>query len=128
MKFDTSDSHDEFLLHNQFVRWYCKGYNIAPPTDYVNSPVYQELPTQSEYFASPDEEIFIDWRRGKGYTNEIEKLNRDNSDLTITILSKALTGNKMRLRVTGYYQLDDEGGAHYKLQRVRSKPKKHAIS
>ena len=60
MKFDTSDSHDKFLLHNQFVRWYCKDYDIAPPTDYVNSPVYQELSTQSEYFTSADEEIFID--------------------------------------------------------------------
>ena len=59
MKFDTTDSHDKFLLHNQFVRRYCSGSNIAPPTNYVNSPVYQELPTQSEYFMSADEDIFI---------------------------------------------------------------------
>ena len=39
----------------------------------------------SEYFTCADEKKFINLRRGKRYTNEIEKLNRDNSDLTITI-------------------------------------------
>ena len=50
--------------------------------------MFQELPTQSEYFIFVDEKIFIDLRCRKGYTNEIEKLNKDDSDLTITIHSK----------------------------------------
>ena len=40
----------------------------------------------------------------KGYMNELEKINADNSDLLITITLKAATKKKMRLRVTGYYQ------------------------
>ena len=61
---------------------------IAPSPNYKNNTVSHKLPTLSEYFTSGDEKIFIDLRRGKGYTNEIEKLNRDDSDLKITIKLK----------------------------------------
>ena len=71
---------------------------------YIN-PAYQGLLTQKQYFTTADEKFFIDLRCGKGYTNEIEKLNRDDSDLLITITLKTLLLlQKMRLRVTGYYQ------------------------
>ena len=66
--------------------------------------MFQELPTQNEYFMSADEKLFIDLWRGKRYTNEIEKLNGDDSHLTITIQLKTPAAEKMRLRVTGYYQ------------------------
>ena len=66
--------------------------------------MFQESPTLSEYFTSADEKIFIDLRRGKGYTNEIEKLDRDDSDLKITVQLKALVMGKRKLCVTGYYQ------------------------
>ena len=105
VKFDTSDVHDKYLLYTHFVVWYCKGSSIAPLSDYAYNPVYQELLTQKQYFTTTDEKIFIDLRRGKGYTNEIEKLNRDDSDLLITITLKTLLLlQKMRLRVSGYYQ------------------------
>ena len=58
----------------------------------------------SECFTSADEKLFVDLRREKGYTNEIKKLNRDNSDLSVTIMLKNATAKKMRLRVIGYYQ------------------------
>ena len=66
--------------------------------------MFQELLTQSKYFTSANEKIFINLRRGKGYTNEIEKLNRDDSDLTITVQLKTAATKKMRLHVTGHYQ------------------------
>lgn len=62
------------------------------------------MPTQYEYFLSPEENIFIDLRGEKAYTNEIEKLNRDDSDLAIIIQLKTLVAEKMILCVTGYYQ------------------------
>ena len=92
------------MLYSQFVAWYCKGSSIAPLWDYVQNPIYQELSAMSEYFASADEKIFIDLRRGKGYTDEIEKLNRDDSNLSVTITLKNAAAKKMRLRVTGYYE------------------------
>ena len=104
IKFDTDDSHDKFSLYNQFVVWYCKDSSIALLSDYANNPLFQELPTLSEYFTSADKKIFINLRRRKGYMNEIEKLNRDDSNLTITIKLKVEATKKMRLRVTGYYQ------------------------
>ena len=58
----------------------------------------------SKYFTSSDEKIFIDLRPGKGYTTEIKKLNRDGSNLTITIKLEVAAAKTMRLRVTGYYQ------------------------
>ena len=66
--------------------------------------MFQESRTRSKYFRSADGKIFIDLRHRKGYTNQIEKLNRDDSDLTITVQLKVLAEKKMRLRVTGYYQ------------------------
>ena len=51
---------------------------------------------------SVDKKIFIDLRRRKGYTNEIDKLNY--SDLTTTIQFKTAATKKMRLRGTRFYQ------------------------
>ena len=60
--------------------------------------------TKKNNFSESDEKIFIDLRRSKGYSGELEKLTRDDSDLTITIMLKEAVKKKMRLRVTGYYQ------------------------
>ena len=103
IKFDTSGAHNKYLLYTQFVAWYCERSSIARLLDYTHNPVFQELPTQNQYFTNADEKIFIDLRRGKGYTNEIEKLNRDDSDLSITITLKNAAAKKMRLHVVGYY-------------------------
>ena len=94
IKIDTADAHDKYLLYSQFVVWYCKGSDIAPLSDYVHNPAYQELPTMSEYFASADEKIFFDLKCRKGYANEIEKLNRDDSDLSVTVTLKIVAAKK----------------------------------
>ena len=75
-----------------------------PLSDYAHNPAFQELSTVSQYFTKMDEKIFIDSRRGKGYTNELKKISRDDSDLSISIKLKAVKMKKMRLRVTGHYQ------------------------
>ena len=58
--------------------------------------MFQELPTKSEYFTIADEKIFINLRRGRRYTDKLEKLNRDDTNLTITINLKAAATRKMR--------------------------------
>ena len=60
--------------------------------------------TKKKYFSKSDEKIFIDSRRSKGYSGELEKLTQDDSDLTITIMLKQVVKKKTGLRVTGYYQ------------------------
>ena len=104
VKFDMSDAHDKYLLYMQFVAWYCKGSSFLPLSDHANNLTFQELPDLNNYFTNSDEKLFIDLRPGKGYTGELEKINREDSDLTITVPLKAATTKKMRLRVTGHYQ------------------------
>ena len=94
VKFDTNDAHEKFLLYNQFIAWYCKGSSLLPLSDYAHNPIYQELPTQSEYFTNADEKIFINLRHGKGYTNEIKILNRDDRNLSVTITLKNAVAKK----------------------------------
>ena len=43
-------------------------------------------------------------RRSKGYTDELERLTQDKSDITLTVKLKKTATKKMRLRVTGYSQ------------------------
>ena len=62
--------------------------------DYAHNPTFQELPAISQYFTNTDEKTFIDVRRGKGYTNGLKKINRDESDLSITITLKETTHKK----------------------------------
>ena len=45
-------------------------------------------------------------RRSKGYRDELEKLTRDDSDLTLTVKLKAAATKKLRLRVIGYSQVE----------------------
>ena len=65
-----------------------------PLSDYEHNPLYQELPKLNNYFTNADEKIFIDLRLGKEYTNQIEKINREDSDLLIRITFKAAATKK----------------------------------
>ena len=55
---------------------------------------------------SKDDRIFMDMGRSKGYTDELEKLNRDDSSLAVVITFKEATAKKLRLRVTGFSQAE----------------------
>ena len=43
-------------------------------------------------------------RRSKGYTDELEKINRDDSGIALTIALKAVAAKKLRYRITGWSQ------------------------
>ena len=45
-------------------------------------------------------------KRSKGYTDELEKLTRDDSDLNLTVKLKKVATRKMGLQVTGYSQAE----------------------
>ena len=91
------------IMYCAFIAWICNGSSIAPLSDSTHNPIYQEAPRKKKYFTSSDERLYIDLRRSKGHTEEFELVNRNDSDLTITIeLKNPLTKN-VRLRPTGYY-------------------------
>ena len=43
-------------------------------------------------------------RRSKGYTDELEKINRDDSGIALTISLKAAAAKKLRYRITAWLQ------------------------
>ena len=103
IKYDFDDTEDAYWLYAQFVAFVCNGYTIAPLTDYENNPTCRDLTKTDKYFSS-DEKMYLDLRRSKGYMDELESLNRDDSKLTLTVTLKDAATKKMRLRVTLYSQ------------------------
>ena len=70
----------------------CNGSSITSLSDYAQNPIYQEASRKDKCFTSSDERLYIVLRRSKGHTEEFERVNRNHSDLTITIeLKNALT-------------------------------------
>ena len=104
IKFSLEDEEDRFVLYNAFVAWVTKGSSIVPESDYLYNETRQQLPNRNTYFTNSDEKVYIDIRRSKGYTGEFERVNRDDSDLIVTVDLKNAAAKKMRLYVTAYYQ------------------------
>ena len=95
------------ILYKMLVAKRCDGYSTAPLTQYKNNEIYQEI-TEEDKFTDKktDDRIYIDMRRSKGYPDELEKLNRDDSALAVTIDLKEAAVKKLRLRITGYSQAE----------------------
>ena len=104
IKFNLEDEEDRFILYNAFVAWVTKGSSIVPESDYLYNETRQQLPNRNTYFTNSDEKVYIDIRRSKCYTGEFERVNRDDSDLIVTVDLKNAAAKKMRLYVTAYYQ------------------------
>ena len=79
-------------MYSAFIVWIFNGSCIVPLSDYAHNPIYQDASRKNKYFTDSDERLYIDLRRSKGHTREFERVNRNDSDLTITIeLKTALT-------------------------------------
>ena len=71
------------------MAWSCNGSSVAPLTDYINNPIYQELIDEDDYFnTKSDERIYLDLRASSGYTSEAEKLERNDSKINLYLLIK----------------------------------------
>ena len=104
VKFDLEDEEDRYTLYNAFVAFVTEGSSIVAESEYMNNEIRQELPNRNTYFTDSDERVYIDIRCSKGFTGELERVNHDDSDLTVTVDLKAAATKKMRLRITGYFQ------------------------
>ena len=90
----------KYLLYKQFLAWCCNGYSVAPLTDYINNPIYQEKIDGDKYDRNTsDERIDLDLRASSGYTNEAEKLERNDSKINLGIVLKNAATKKLQLRV-----------------------------
>ena len=104
VKINLEDEEDRYTLCNAFTAWVSNSSSLVPERDFMYNETRQELPNRNTYFTDLDKRVYIDIRQSKGYTSEFERVNRDNSNLSITINLKAATAKKMRLRMTGYFQ------------------------
>ena len=81
------------------------GCTSATITQYKNNEIYQDITKEYEYRENTkDDRIYIDMRRSRGNSHELEKLTRDDSGINFIVTLKAAATKKMRLRVVGYSQ------------------------
>ena len=104
---NINNEDDKHQLYSMFIAYNCDGCSAAPLTQYRNNEIYQEITKEADYFKdTSDEKLYIDMRRSKGYTDELEKLTRDDSDVNLTVKLKAATTKKLRLKVIAYSQAE----------------------
>ena len=49
------------LLYKQFFVWNCNGLSVAPLTEYMKNPIFQELPVEDTYFsAKSDKRVYLE--------------------------------------------------------------------
>ena len=93
----------KYLLYKQLVAWNCNGSSVAPLTEYMDNPIYRELPDEEEYFSlKSDESIYLDLRASSGYVKEAEKLERNDSKINLMITLKKAAQFNMRVRIWVY--------------------------
>ena len=72
-----------------FVTYDCNRCSAVPITQYRKNKIFQEIMKEKDCFkSSSDEKLYIDMRRSKGYTDELEKLTHGDSDVSLTVNSK----------------------------------------
>ena len=99
-KYDIDNLTQKYLLFKKFVAWNCNGSSVAPLTDYINNPIYQELIDEDNYREiRSDERVHLDLRASFGYSKEAEKLERNNSKINLRIQLKEAVTKKLRFRV-----------------------------
>ena len=91
------------MLYKQFLAWSCNGSSVAPVSDYVDNPIFPELPDQERYFkAKSDERIYLDLRASSGYIKEAEKLERNDWKINLQITLKNVADFNLRVRIWAY--------------------------
>ena len=69
-------------------------------TEYMNNPIFQELPSEDDYFdVTRDDRIYLDLRASSGYVKEAEKLERNDSRINLHVILKAAATFKLRVRI-----------------------------
>ena len=102
-KCDVDNLTQKHLLYKQFVAWNCNGLSVAPLTEYMNNPIFQELLDEDKYFSiTNDDRMYLDLRATSGYVKEAEILERNDSKINLHILLKSAAAKKLRVTIWAY--------------------------
>ena len=102
-KYNTDNLTQRYLLYKQFVAWTCNGSSVVPLSEYMDNPIFQELPDGNTYFsAKSDERIYLDLRVSSESAKEAEKLERNDSKINLEITLKDVADFTLRVRVWAY--------------------------
>ena len=114
-KYDIDNLTQRHLLYKQFVAWSCNGWSVAPLSDYMNNPVLQELISEDHYFGvKSDERVYLDLRASSGYVKKAEKLERNDSKISLHLLLREVmyilneNGLTLKHRTYTINQTDDD--------------------
>ena len=55
-KYSTDNLTQRYLLYKQFVAWKCNGSSLAPLSEYMDNPIFQELPDENTYYSAKSDE------------------------------------------------------------------------
>ena len=88
-KYSIDNLTQKYLLYKQFVAWNCNGSSVVSLTEYMDNPIFQELPDEESYYSlKSDEKVYLDLRASSGYVREAEKLERNDSKINLQIILK----------------------------------------
>ena len=102
-KYNIDNLTQKHLLYKQFVAWNCNGSSVVLLTDYMDNPIFRELPGKEEHFSlKSDEKVYLDLRPTSGYNKEAEKLERNDSKINLQITLKKAAKFNLRVRIWAY--------------------------
>ena len=105
LEYNYKNEDEKNITYKMFIADKFNGCSTAPLTQDKNNEIYQDITPEEEYRSNTkDDRIYFDMRRSQGYTDELEKLTRDDSSLAVNINLKETAKKKMRLRITGFSQ------------------------
>ena len=91
------------MLYKQFSTWSCNGSSVTPISDYIDNPIFQELPDKETYYSvKNDERIYLDLRKSSRYVKEAEKLERNDSKINLQITLKDAADFNLRVKIWAY--------------------------
>ena len=107
MSYDLELEDEKHILYKMLAAYNCNGCSSALLMQYINNEIYQEMSDEDKFADNErDDRSYIDIRRSKGYTDELEKINRDDSGVALHIKLKEAAAKKLRIRITGFSQAE----------------------
>ena len=98
---------EKHILYKMLAAYNCNGCSSVLLMQYINNEIYQEMSDEDKFADNErDDRSYIDIRRSKGYTDELKKINRDDSGVALHIKLKEAAAKKLKIRITDFSQAE----------------------